>query len=119
MKQLAIAILFSLLLAACGTPTADGTGLIFRTADPRLSFGVRLLQPVPIAEEEVGEILPDPVPVPPCEITKGNISKDGRRLYHVAGMSNFNTVKIDEDAGERFFCSPDEAEANGWVRAGN
>jgi uncharacterized lipoprotein len=107
----AIAALFVMLLAACGRPTPEG--LIFKTADPALSIGFRW------AEVEVGESEPVPPPAPPCVVVKGNISRDGRKLYHVEGMPNFNTVKISEAAGERFFCSTSEAEAAGWVRAGN
>lgn len=111
--------LFVILLAACGQ--LQGDLLTFRTADPELSVGFRLLPPpdIVVPEEEVGEVLPIPTPVPPCDIVKGNISRDGRKLYHVEGMSNYNTVKIDEAAGEMFFCSVAEAEAAGWVRAGN
>lgn len=129
MKYLTFALLIMslfIVLAACGTPTEDGTGILFKTADPRLSFGFRLLPAPPIdiapevvPSEEVGEIVPDPTPVPPCEIVKGNISRDGRKLYHVEGMSNFDQVKISEADGERFFCSEQEAIDAGWARAGN
>lgn len=74
--------------------------------------------PEVIPEEEVGELEPDPIPVP-CLLIKGNISSDGRKLYHVEGMRNYDQVKINEAVGEMFFCSVEEAEAAGWVRAGN
>ena len=45
MSRLAILVVLVLLLAACGTLTADGTGVIYRTADPHVSIGVRLLAP--------------------------------------------------------------------------
>lgn len=126
MKYIALVLLL-FLLTACGQLTPDGTGLLFHTADPALSIGFRLLPAAPpidiapevIPAEEVGEVVPEPLPTPPCVVVKGNISRDGRKLYHVEGMANFNTVKIDEAAGERFFCSPAEAEAAGWVRAGS
>ncbi len=124
MKRFATLLLFAILLTACGQ--LQGDVLTLKTADPRLSIGIRLLPaPAPdiapdvLPAEEVGEVLPDPPPPPPCEVTKGNISRDGRKLYHVEGMANFNTVKINEAVGERFFCSPAEAEAAGWTRAGN
>lgn len=75
--------------------------------------------PEVIPEEEVGVVEPEPLPPPPCLLIKGNISKDGRKLYHEEGMRNYNQVKIDEAAGEKFFCSVEEAEEAGWTRAGN
>lgn len=78
------------------------------------------VQPDVVPEQEVGETEPDPTPQPPCELlVKGNISRDGRKLYHEPGMSNYEQVKIDEKAGEMWFCSVEEAEAAGWTRAGN
>ena len=50
-----------------------------------------------------------------CRI-KGNISSGGR-IYHVPGGASYGRTKIDEAAGERWFCSPEEAEAAGWRRA--
>lgn len=113
MKYLAV-LLFAILLAACGQ--LSGETLIFETADPALSIGFKLLPP---PEVEVGAVVPEPLPTPPCEIVKGNISRDGRKLYHVEGMANFNTVKIDEAAGEMFFCSEQEAIDAGWTKAGS
>ncbi|EYD78275.1 Succinoglycan biosynthesis protein [Rubellimicrobium mesophilum DSM 19309] len=47
-----------------------------------------------------------------CEI-KGNISPSGR-IYHLPGSALYGRTTIDESKGERWFCSPDEAEAAGW-----
>ncbi|QDL92054.1 thermonuclease family protein [Paroceanicella profunda] len=47
-----------------------------------------------------------------CPI-KGNISAAGR-IYHVPGSRWYARTSIDENAGERWFCSPEEAEAAGW-----
>lgn len=49
---------------------------------------------------------------------KGNISSNGH-LYHFPGCPSYNATKIDEGAGERYFTSAAEAEAAGWVKAGN
>lgn len=51
-----------------------------------------------------------------CQI-KGNIGKNGRRLYHVPGSRSYDQVKINEKSGERYFCSEQEAVAAGWTRA--
>jgi hypothetical protein len=51
-----------------------------------------------------------------CSI-KGNVSRSGERIYHVSGGRFYDRTKIDEGAGERFFCSEDEAAAAGWRRS--
>lgn len=50
-----------------------------------------------------------------CTI-KGNISKSGR-IYHMLGQDAYEKTKIDERRGERWFCSPAEAQAAGWRAA--
>ena len=47
-----------------------------------------------------------------CRI-KGNITSSGR-IYHVPGSRHYERTKIDEGAGERWFCLPGEAERAGW-----
>lgn len=122
-KTRTLGVLFvaiSILLSGCGTLTDDG--LIFHTADPNFKILVPLLEdpslpqvdPEIVPGDEVGEIVPDPTPVPPCVIIKGNISRSGDRIYHVPGSANYGQVKIDESAGEMFFCSVEEAEEAGW-----
>lgn len=49
-----------------------------------------------------------------CPI-KGNISaRSGERIYHTPWSPNFAGTKIDESAGERWFCDEAEALAAGW-----
>lgn len=54
-------------------------------------------------------------PVPPSGscLIKGNISQNGR-IYHVPGSPSYNSTKIDESSGERWFCTEAEAQAAGW-----
>ncbi|WP_336740354.1 thermonuclease family protein [Aureimonas altamirensis] len=47
-----------------------------------------------------------------CQI-KGNISRSGR-IYHMPESRAYSNVKINLDAGERWFCTEDEALAAGW-----
>jgi endonuclease YncB( thermonuclease family) len=58
-----------------------------------------------------------PSPVAPasgdCPI-KGNISREGERIYHVPGSPYYDSTVIDESTGERWLCSPEEAEQAGW-----
>lgn len=54
---------------------------------------------------------------PECNI-KGNISMNtGRKLYHVPGMEDYESTRIDQSAGERWFCTENEAIASGWTKA--
>lgn len=67
-------------------------------------------------------LLPQPVasvsPTTGCQI-KGNISRDGTRIYHVPGQQDYDNTRISESNGERWFCTEDEAQAAGWRRARN
>lgn len=51
-----------------------------------------------------------------CKI-KGNISKGGKRIYHVPGGRFYDQTRINTSRGERWFCSESEARAAGWRRA--
>lgn len=137
MKNLVMLLVFvSTLLVGCFGHPVEG-GLVFHTADPSLSFFMPVAQasggpvapvePEVVPDEEVGETLPEPLPEPPCDFMqdgeclpiKGNISRDGRKLYHTPESPNYDQVKIDETAGEKFFRTVEEAEAAGWTRAGS
>lgn len=48
-----------------------------------------------------------------CEI-KGNINSDGVKIYHVPSGAFYDATIIDTSRGERWFCTPEEAVANGW-----
>ena len=51
-----------------------------------------------------------------CNI-KGNISAGGERIYHLPGSRDYERTRINDRAGERLFCSEDEAKAAGWRAA--
>ena len=51
-----------------------------------------------------------------CEI-KGNISADGKRIYHLPGQSFYSRTRISEAKGERWFCTEYAARVAGWRRA--
>lgn len=54
---------------------------------------------------------------PNCTI-KGNISQTGgTRYYHLPGMEDYENTVIDPAMGEKWFCSEQEAIANGWQKA--
>jgi micrococcal nuclease len=48
-----------------------------------------------------------------CRI-KGNISASGERIYHLPGCPHYENTYIDVSAGERWFCTEQEAVAAGW-----
>ena len=51
-----------------------------------------------------------------CRI-KGNIGRNGTRIYHVPGGSFYDRTRIDTSLGERWFCSEDEARDAGWRKS--
>ncbi|TJW52023.1 MAG: thermonuclease family protein [Mesorhizobium sp.] len=51
-----------------------------------------------------------------CKI-KGNISAEGERIYHLPGQKFYDTTRISESKGEKWFCSEDEARSAGWRRS--
>jgi len=53
---------------------------------------------------------------PGCQI-KGNINRNGERIYHVPGGRYHEQTRIDESRGERWFCSEGDAERAGWRRS--
>lgn len=54
-----------------------------------------------------------PPPNPRCPI-KGNINSKNDRIYHLPGSRDYPMVRVDQQRGERWFCSPSEAAAAGW-----
>ena len=55
--------------------------------------------------------------LPGCEI-RGNISyRTGEKIYHLPGQRWYEDTVINPRYGERWFCTEEEAEANGWRRA--
>ncbi len=51
-----------------------------------------------------------------CAI-KGNISQSGDRIYHTPWSPWYDRVRVNEQAGERWFCSEGEATKAGWRSA--
>lgn len=55
-------------------------------------------------------------PRPGCPI-KGNINRGGEKIYHTPWSPWYDRVKINEAAGQRWFCDEEEAQAAGWRAA--
>jgi len=71
-------------------------------------------------DTQPGTIVADPIPglTPPnpdCLI-KADISASGKQLYYVPGMRVYAGTFINEDDGERWFCSENDAKNAGWER---
>lgn len=66
---------------------------------------------------------PSSVSVPSSEAgvctIKGNISATGEKIYHVIGCAYYNKTTIIESAGEKWFCSEEDAIQAGWRKAQN
>ncbi len=48
---------------------------------------------------------------------KGNINTAGTKIYHVLGGDFYDQTVIDTNAGERMFCTEDEAVAAGFRKS--
>src|SRR5258705_742288 len=51
-----------------------------------------------------------------CTI-KGNVNRNGERIYHLQKQRFYTRIKMDKGGGKRWFFTPEEAEAAGWRRA--
>lgn len=58
----------------------------------------------------------DASPRPGCPI-KGNINRDGEKIYHTPWSPWYERTSIDESKGQRWFCDEGEAQAAGWRAA--
>ena len=50
-------------------------------------------------------------------VIKGNINAQGEKIYHVPGQKYYDVTVIDTSKGERWFCTENEAVANGWRKS--
>jgi endonuclease YncB( thermonuclease family) len=66
----------------------------------------------------LGSISPSAPPVADCTI-KGNVNRQGDRIYFLPGNSAYGKVRMDKGLGERWFCSEEEALSAGWRKARN
>ncbi len=48
---------------------------------------------------------------------KGNIGVSGEKIYHMPDQQHYNITKIDTEAGEKMFCTEDDAKKAGWRRS--
>lgn len=57
--------------------------------------------------------------VPPSTdcLVKGNISRDGTKIFHSPGQADYARTRVSVSSGERWFCSKSEAIEAGWRAA--
>ncbi len=78
-----------------------------------LLFQLWLARPSPVSSCPNGCVTPPPG----CAI-KGNINFETKeKIYHVPGGEFYDQTTIDPRDGERWFCTEQEAVANGWRRS--
>ena len=71
----------------------------------------------PRAEEQFG-VPPNSAGQPPSPecLIKGNVNREGERIYHLLGWPDYANIKMDRPE-KRWFCSVAEAKAAGWRSA--
>lgn len=62
---------------------------------------------------DTGAVGLQPLPDESCRI-KGNINRQGDKIYHLSGSASYDSTVIDTTRGERWFCSEEEARTAGW-----
>jgi len=78
-----------------------------------------LATPTPVPSATAAALCPQGCVTPPAGcLIKGNIGSDGRRIYHPPDSPYYERTQIEPDKGERWFCTPAEAEAAGWESSG-
>jgi hypothetical protein len=55
-------------------------------------------------------------PDPSCAI-KGNVNSRGEKIYHMPGQRDYDRTDIKPEEGDRWFCTPEEAQAAGFRAA--
>jgi micrococcal nuclease len=102
-------------LAAQQQAIAAGAGLWAGCVEPTIT-------PLPVVVgPPAGAVCPQGCDVPPAGcVIKGNISQSsGEKIYHVPGGGSYEETKISPEYGERWFCTEQEAVANGWRKSRN
>lgn len=95
------------------TPTPTTTVTPTVTKPPTATAQIPTSTPTAAAGCPHGCITP-----PPGCVIKGNISSStGEKIYHMPGQRYYDQTTIDPEKGERWFCTEEEAIANGWRKS--
>jgi endonuclease YncB( thermonuclease family) len=73
---------------------------------------------VPVNAQAIllGAVSASEAPSPECVI-KGNVNRQGERIYHLPGQLNYAQINMQKGLGERWFCTEVEAQEAGWRKA--
>jgi micrococcal nuclease len=98
------------------TPTLTTTPTSTPTSKPKTATATS--KPVPPTPTTPAGCPQGCVTPPPGCVIKGNISSStGEKIYHVPGQRYYEQTKIEPEKGERWFCTEEEAMANGWRKS--
>lgn len=73
----------------------------------------------PTPEQTTSTPAVSPVPNGDSCSIKGNINTAGEKIYHLLGCGSYAKTSIDENRGEKWFCTEAEAQTAGWRKALN
>lgn len=100
------------------TPTATVTATPTGTATSRPRTSTATTSPPTLTPALSGGCPQGCTTPPPGCLIKGNISSgSGEKIYHVPGQRYYEQTRIDPNNGERWFCTEEEAIANGWRKS--
>lgn len=103
-------------ITSSATTTIISTRTSTPTQTPRASE--RTSTPTRVSSPPPSSACPQGCVTPPANcLIKGNISSSGEKIYHVPGGAFYNQTIIDPSKGERWFCTEQEAIANGWRKS--
>lgn len=117
-------------LSASGLKQQDNDLIILREPPVARAFETRFEQlwaganPLPAPGNQFANPAPDPAHAPRTEakagagcLIKGNVSRNGDRIYHVPGDRTYDRVRMDKGPDKRWFCTEEQAVASGWRKA--
>lgn len=87
--------------------TASGVEAVPVVEGPALPASAAAAPPVAIEQTEM-------IPVDPACDIKGNVNREGKKIYHTRASEFYGATQIRPEEGDRWFCTTAEAEAAGF-----
>ena len=110
-------------LSASGLKQQDNDLIILRESAATHAFEARFEQmwaganPLPTPGNQFANPAKRDNSVAPGCLIKGNVSRNGQRIYHVPGDRTYDRVRMDKGSDKRWFCTEEQAVAAGWRKA--
>lgn len=113
MNKLILSLL--LLLVACSTPKQMEVIKVTTPTQTLITIPTQKGYGMP-APSSKSSACPQGCDDPPMGcVIKGNISFDtGEKIYHLPDQEYYDATEINPAYGEKWFCTEEEAESNGW-----